>query len=820
MVGFGRIHDDFMTSGLAEKTGFRTAGASAAEPEFDLLPGAFNRPSPIALERPSRRPVLDDFRAIASPGTVFARDGLRVEADYGHLFYWTPVLLGSGAAWWFTLDLTPSVAPLVFLCAASSIAWLLLGPWRPIARAVAITIGLTTAGALLAAWQTARFDTIILDGAVTTTIRGMITGKEIDSLGRWRYEVRLLGTEKPALKRPPAAIRVTALGRGDGLAIGKGIEGRARLSPPSGPALPGLNDFAFDAYFNGIGASGFFYGRPKTWSIPGDAATSEAFLTRSSQALEAVRGEISARIRSILPGDAGAFAASMVTDDRRAMSKETTEALRLAGLTHIIAISGLNMALAAGLFFVGLRSLLSLSQEISHRWPVKKIAAAGALVTVTLYYLISGFSVSAERAYIMMAIMLTAVFFGRPSISLRNVALSAIAILLVSPSALMGPGFQMSYAATLALVAGYSTLQHRMQSIAPVSGIPILKRFMPAGHFMAGVFMTSLIGGLSTALFSIEHFNRIATWGLPANLLAMPVISFVVMPGALIALILMPFGLDWLPLKIMGYGLDFVIAVAKWVAAQHGEWVTGQIPSWLFAGMTLGLLMLALMRSQLRYAGAALSALLLLGYLATPRAPAPKLVIFEDGSLAGIVTNAGIAISERRPSDFILEQWQRALRVNAIIGPDLVKAREPAARNKKSHRLTDEEIKAGRLGMQKALAGNAVDRFTCREKHWCVARLADGLVIAIAENGGYTGVACDLADIVVTPARLKWNACRSGAELHTGETLRVSGSLEFFVTESDYAPPTMTTVGALDGRRRAWTIHRGYDWRTGTFARN
>jgi ComEC/Rec2-related protein len=814
-----------MTGRLAETTRLETAGAEAPVSGYELLPGAFNQPSPVAVERPRPRPIVDGLRAGVGSAMSFAHAGVRQEADYGHLFYWSPVLLGSGAAWWFALDLTPSVAPLLFLCMASSVAWLLLGPWRPVARAVATAVGLIAAGALLAAWETARRDTIILDGPVTATVRGIVTGKEIDSQGRWRYEIRLIETEKPVLKRAPTAIRVTALGRGDGLAVGEGIEGRARLSPPSGPALAGLNDFAFDAYFGGVGASGFFYGSPHAWTVP-DASKTDALIARLLQGLETVRGEISARIRSILPGDAGAFASSMVTDDRRAMSKETTEALRLAGLTHIIAISGLNMALAAGLFFVGLRVLLSLSQEISHRWPVKKIAAGGALVTVTLYYLISGFSVSAERAYIMMAIMLMAVFFGRPSISLRNVALSALAILVFSPSALMGPGFQMSYAATLALVAGYSALQRRLQFMAPMAGIPVFKRFMPAAHFMAGVFMTSLIGGLSTALFSIEHFNRIATWGLPANLLAMPVISFVVMPTALLALLAMPFGLDEPLIRIMGYGLDFVIAVAKWIAAQGGEWVTGQIPAWLFVGMTLGLVMLAIMRSRLRFAGAVLCVLLFLGYLWTPAAPVPNLVVFEDGNLAGIVVDKGIAISESRPSDFILEQWQRALRIQNVIRPDRVKDEqaekmERADKNdkkEKRHRLTDEEIKVGRIAMRKALAKAPEDRFICREKYWCVARLSGGLVVIIAQNGGYTGVACDLADVVIAPARLKWDTCRSGAELYAGEALRRRGSLEFFLTESDYAPPTLRVLGALDGKMRDWTKHRRYDWRTQTFA--
>ncbi len=807
-----------MTSELAEKTGLRGAGEKNPAAVAELLPGAFNRPSPRIADMPRRRPVADALSAIRLHISESTRGCIRQEAEYGHLFYWTPVFLGIGAAFWFTLNLTPSVAPLLFICVAASVVWLFLGPWRPVARAIAIGACLLATGALLSAWETARRDTVILDGPVTTTVRGIIIAREIDFAGRWRYEINLGETEKPLLKRPPAVIRLTALGRMPPLAIGAGIEGRARLSPPSGPALPGLNDFAFAAFFDGIGASGFFYGKPQPWTGPPLASQTGGDWSSAMQMLESVRGEISARIRSILPGDSGAFAASMVTDDRRAMSRETTEALRLAGLTHIIAISGLNMALAAGLFFVGLRLLLSLSQEIPHRWPVKKIAAAGAMVTVTLYYLISGFAVSAERAYIMMAIMLAAVFFGRPSISLRNVALSALAILLLSPSALMGPGFQMSYAATLALVAGYSSLQRRMQFMAPVSGFPIMKRLMPAGNFMAGIFMTSLIGGVSTALFSIEHFHRIATWGLPANLLAMPVISFVVMPCGLLALILMPFGLDWLPIKLMGYGLDFVIGVAKWVAAQDGEWVTGTIPAWLFVGMTLGLLVLAIMRSKLRYLGAGMAGALLLAYLALPAQPRPDLVIFEDGSLAGILSGGTIAISESRPSDFILQQWQRALRAAAIVKPGKVKIAANNDEHQKRQRLSDDEMKQGRNAMKKALASAAPDRFTCRDKHWCVATMASGPTIIIALNGGYTGIACDMADIVITPARLKWDKCRSGAMLYTGETLRRTGSLEFFLTEHDFAPPTIHIVAALEGQQRAWTMHRRYDWRSESFA--
>jgi ComEC/Rec2-related protein len=777
------------------------------------LPGAINERSPVAFEVRRRSP-LAQYRARLGE---FLATSVREEADYGHLFYWSPVLLGAGAALWFAVPVPWPIQGLVFVLVLSIIAFVFAGYYRTVWRSVAMISALLATGALLATMQTVRQDTIVLDSAVTTTIKGIVRGKESDSNGRWRYEIRLLGTEKPVLRRLPLNIKVTALGNGVPLELGAGIEGRARLSPPSGPALIGLNDFAFDAYFDGTGAFGYFYGQPRLWTPPIDHGAEVGVLHGIAQGLEALRNHIGARIHSVLPGDTGAFAASMVTDDRRAISKETTEALRLAGLAHIVAISGLNMALAAGIFFVGLRWLLSLSQELSHSLPVKKIAAGGALVTVTGYYLISGFAVSAERAYIMMVIMLAAVFFGRPSISLRNVGLSALFILVMSPSAVMGPGFQMSYAATLALVAGYAAFQRRTSRVGLLSGFPILRPVLPVWNFAAGIFMTSLIGGLSTALFSIEHFHRLAAWGLPANLLAMPVISFIVMPAGVIALMLMPFGMDWLPLKIMGYGLDIVLWVANWAASLDGDIVVGRIPGWLFVGMTMALILLAIMRSRLRYMGIGLGVALVALFYLLPAEIRPDIVVFEDGSLGGITTGEAIAISESRPSEFIAEQWQRALNAPVLVKPIKATRKSTVEAKPKDRRLTPEQIATGRKDIARVLAMDKTDRFICRDRHWCAATLSSGWKIVIAENGGYTGMACDLADIVVTPARLKWDGCRSGALLFTGESLRRSGSVEIFLPAENEPPENIRLVNALETAARPWDRHRLYDWHTDGF---
>lgn len=772
------------------------------------MPAAFSRHEAVDRERAGgRQRILGDA---VQRGVGLVRGWVAEEIEFGHLFYWAPVWMGLGAILWFHSVDTPSTPYVGAIFALFLSGALLLRYRRPAIAAALAVVALLCSGALLSAWETARIGTVILDSPVTTTLSGMVTGREAVAGGRWRYVVEVSETEKPKLKRSPK--RVTLSATGGPLALGAMIKGRARLLPPSGPALAGLNDFAFDAYFAGNGAIGFFYGAPEAISPIGDQTRTVYQQLRLK--LEDLRNRISARIRAVLPGDTGAFAASMVTDDRRAISKETTEALRLAGLSHIVAISGLNMALAAGIFFVGIRALLSLSQDVAHRYPIKKIAAAGALITVTGYYLISGFAVSAERAYLMMAIMLTAAIWGRPAISLRNVVLSAIIIIVLSPSAIMGPGFQMSYAATLALVAGYAIWQRRGEG-GPEATVPgLLKPISFAWKFAIGVFVTSLIGGASTMLFSIEHFHRIAVWGLPANLLAMPVISLIVMPSGLAALILMPIGLDWLPLKLMGLGLDLVIIIARWAASLGGDVVTGRIHGWLFIGLSLCLIAIGILRSRLRIAGIVCGGMLLCLNAVLPGVPRPDLVVHEDGRLAGMIRGDRIATTETRPGSFIFEQWQRALPVDRHLKPIVeTEAREPRPRRQ----LTREEKRSELAVLDRDIENLPTSRFLCRDGRWCVGRAWNGTKIVVMDIRDLIGETCDRADLVVTSARLSWSECRSGAKLLSSGQLRRSGTVEiWFDPENNRKFRIVAGLGEGD---RPWYAHRIYDWRSGQFVR-
>lgn len=736
------------------------------------------------------------------------------EAAHGRAILFAPIYMGLGSIVWFKADIDP---PPQTVFAALLI---LAGSFRfkreagRVFRHILFAGMLVCLGMALAQWESWRASTVMLDSAVTTTVTGRIERRESYDNGRWRYVIKVETTEKPSIRRQPERVTIFVRKQAEPFNLGDRIQGRARLTPPAGPALPGLNDFAFSSYFNGIGANGFAYGTPALLSPASDIAA-DSLLDQADIWLAGLRNSIGDRIRRTLPGDTGAFAAALVTDERRAISDDTTEALRMAGLTHIIAISGLNMALSAGIFYIGLRYLFSLFPGVAQAWPTKKVAAFGALVTVTAYYLISGFGVSAERAFIMMAIMLVAVLCDRPSISLRNVALSAIVILVLSPSQVLGPSFQMSYAATLALVSGYTLWKRRQHRENILSRFMLLRPLLFVSRFFSGIVSTSFIGGASTAIFSIEHFHRLATYGLAANLAAMPIVSFVVMPFGMMAMLLMPFGLDGPFWQVTGEGLELVIMVAKTVAGWGGDITFGRQPAWLMPTFITGFLLMTMLRTSVRHVGL----LLLLSSIGVAALGSgvrkPDLMISEDGVLVALRQDDILATNRERPQTFIFEQWQRAVVATEHQPPTILPADSRLPQISKTdhrRRLNVEEQGAVRKAMEEALDQTMQGSFACQKGAWCVAMLENGAMLVTIEDAAYLPPACDTASIVVTPIRLRLDRCRSGAMLFTGATLRRTGSVEMDLSADE---PIVAT--AFENPQRPWARHRTYDWRTGAF---
>jgi competence protein ComEC len=766
-----------------------------------------------------------------------------VEADRGLGFLLLPVAMGLGAGVFFMAVRDPPVAALI---AGLLISALIAFAMRTANPSMAHAGGLLAAmfvGALAAANET-RHGPMLLDSDVTTRVAGMVEAREFDAEGRVRYLLRLTATSDPEIRRPPPRVRLVARTAHAPAPVGALIAGRARLSSPSGPVLPGGYDFAFRAFVDGIGAHGFFFQAPEVLALeqPEDRIASKFKL-----GLREVRERIASRVRSVLPGDAGGIAAALTVSDRRGISKPTVEALRATGLAHILAISGLHMALAAGLLYVGLRLIMAGFPALVEGWPVKKLAAAGALVTATAYLAISGGSVPTQRAWVMLSIMLIAVILERPALTMRNVALAAIVIIFLSPSAVVGPGFQMSFAATAALIAAYAALSRRKAdrdwAPAPASHMSIAPGWLKWLFKAAlGLAITSLVAGLATGLFSAHHFHRVAGNGLLANMLAMPLVTLVVMPAGLLAMLLMPLGLDQLPLQAMGAGLKGVIAVAHYIDEMGGDILVGQFPLHATALAGAGFIVLVFLRSRLRLAGFALMGLGAF-FVLPPMAPdRPQILISEDGRLVGLYGAKGLASNATRPSAFAFGQWQTALG-----GPA---HRAPAVRRLLE---SDDQLPGETLTPLLQAAVQEPSRFHCAARGICAARHG-GVTIIVIDRPELIGPACDRADLVVVSIPIYMSSCRSGATLVTSRSLRRSGSLgirienpaagggnsvsaksmvqprsdtnvvsavatsdaEHLATSSP-ARPHLRINAALEGVIRPWTVQRYYDWRSRSY---
>jgi competence protein ComEC len=440
-------------------------------------------------------------------------------------------------------------------------------------------------------------------------------------------------------ERTPRRVRLSLHGDHPGAEPVPGLRvmTTGHLSPPSGPVEPGAFDFQRHSWFAGLGAVG--YARvPLLVAAPAEGGARLA-VTR-------IRMALSAAMQRALPGETGAFAAAVTTGDRSGMGPETIQTLRDSNLAHLLAISGLHMGLLTGFVFASFRMGLALVPPLALRVPAKKVAAVVALGAATIYLALSGGAVATERAYIMAVVMLVAVLLDRRAISLRSVALAAVIVLLLRPEALTGPGFQMSFAATLALVAVFDALRRRE---------PPARRLPGWLRPVAAVLLTSFVAGMATAPFSAAHFNQTAHYGLMANLLSVPVMGSVVIPAAVVAALLWPLGLAPLALWVMGLGIDWILLVADRVASLGGAITLISSPPAAFLPIfSAGAVALVLWRGPWRLVGLAPMALAGALWVGADR---PLGLVSDTGGLVGWMEEGGRALSRERGDGFVAEVW-------------------------------------------------------------------------------------------------------------------------------------------------------------------
>lgn len=556
-------------------------------------------------------------------------------AQRGTLFPFVPVCLGFGIGLYFALRVEPPVQVLGGL----AVTGLLLLVWHmhirsafaPLVCAVAmVALGVALAGARAH---------LVAGSVIDWRYYGPVTGRVVDidrsASDALRITLDHVWLSNVPLSETPTRVRLSLHGDTAGVSPepGQTISTTAHLGPPGGAVEPGGFDFRRHAWFLRLGAVGYTRVPLVLWEEAGrDRFT---FQTRMA---------ISARVQSALPGATGAFATAIITGDRSAIPQPVLQALRDTNLAHLLAISGLHMGLVSAFAFAVLRLAL-LMTPIGLRWPIKKIAAAGALGVAAVYLALSGGNVATERTFIMVAVMLLAIMVDRRAISLRAVALAALIVLALRPEAMIGPGFQMSFAATTALVAVFGAIRdsaHDLPRHKVLRGI-------------ASVVMSSAVAGAATAPFAMAHFNQIAQYGLLANLMTVPLMGLLVIPAAVLGILLMPFGLEAIGLIPMGLGLDWILYIAQSLALWDGAVRPVMTPGpAVLPLITLGGLFVVLWQGRLRLLGLTPVCIAVLIWMNAER---PPILVAEGGALVGVMTEQGRAVSRATGAGFIAEVW-------------------------------------------------------------------------------------------------------------------------------------------------------------------
>ncbi|WP_343316030.1 ComEC/Rec2 family competence protein [Brucella sp. BE17] len=732
--------------------------------------------------------------------TVIVYDALSLERARGVFFLLVPVLAGCGAVLYFAVPFEPDWTPV--LAITSAIIIIRFFVWRQFLIAQLLTLALAfQLGIIAGKWETQHRATPMLGSDISTRITGRVTSLEYRDNGSWRVTLDVLHTERPKLKYVPERIRITARDIPATTTVGSGLSGFARLRVPSGPVRPGNYDFSFHAYFTGIGANGFFLGTPKLTPVAPETNLS----ARLSAWIALLRIQVSERVEEVIGGEDGNVAAALIAGTRGGISDETNEDLRKAGLAHILSISGLHMALAAGVVMLSLRSAFALFPAFSTRHPVKKYAAFLSLLSCTFYLAMSGADVAAQRSYVMIAVMLCALLADRAAISMRNLAIAGVAMIAISPHEVLGPSFQMSFSATAALIAAYAwwgarnaeKLSRHERRAAPAGW---MRRFF-APAIATGA--TSLVAGLASGIFAAYHFNNTAPLGLLGNVLALPAISILVMPFAVFSLVLMPLGLDWLPLQIMGVGIWVVRQIAAFIALWSPDGNPGAMPVASLILWTIALILAVILTTRLKLLALPF---VVAGTFAFISQPFPDIIISEDAKLVGVRMADGIlALNRERPPKFTIQNWQTAYLIERFITP----------RN-----ATEQSTDTKR-------------EFVC-EEGLCTVELRDGRTLAYTAEHDMQDIACNVADVIILAVPGKTTHCpqvgklvlnrrdlalKGTAEIRLGKPHFVSEASSMASTGNTAIPETLPvfktayadeTVYSVGEPRRAWQLHRLY----------
>ncbi|MDX2156214.1 MAG: ComEC/Rec2 family competence protein [Hyphomicrobiaceae bacterium] len=696
-----------------------------------------------------------------------------IAAEQDHLFLWVPILFGGGVALYFALSVEPTLAAVLPSAVVPAVLVIL---WRRglaslIVGGVLLWLGLGLAAGKLASERAAS---PVIDRELRrVTVAGWVERTESRSAEEERITIRVARLEPLAAgQAPPLRVRIRVPVSKPPLEPGHAAAVVADLLPPAGPALPGAYDFARAAWFQRLGGVGYTRQQPVATEI----GEPMPLTLRLWAPIERLRQSIGQRIRAALPGETGAIAAALVTGERGGISEATNAAYRDSGIFHILSISGLHMTVFAGALYFFVRLVLAFVPRLALRHQIKKWAAVVGLAGTTAYLMISGGSPPAIRSGIMIGVMFLAVLLDRPALALRNVAIAAMIVLVATPESVIDVGFQMSFAAVVALISGLEAwrdwrrakaLQGEPAPAGPVRSIAV---------FLSGIAVTTVIATAAVAPFAAYYFHKSTQYGLLANLVAIPICNVLVMPAALATLLAMPLGLEAGPLAAMGLGIEGMTWVAHRVATLPGAVTTlPEISTLAFGLMVGGGIWLALWHGRWRLAGLMP---VMAGLALSPLRDAPDVLVAGNGALVAVRGADGrYAAIDTARSRFELGRWL-----------------EHDGDSRKP-----EEVGPGRA-------------FKC-DPTGCVASVRNRKV-AVVRHASALGDDCRSADIVIWMGAGR-PACR--ARLIARADLEHSGTHAIVVARDGSAAHRIETVRERRGDRPwAATVRlRGHRWSRG-----
>ncbi|HEX2941058.1 MAG TPA: ComEC/Rec2 family competence protein [Rhodopila sp.] len=560
------------------------------------------------------------------------------ERDHAPL--WLPVSMGAGVLLYFTLRFEPPV----WLGAALAVPAMGLAIRLPAAGAPLTACALGFAAAQMATIRAPPMEWYLPRHAIV--VSGTVVSVEVLPAGR-RITIQpaRLGDAATPLTRS-VRIRLRRLDNAD-LVAGDDVRIRALIRPPAPPAYPGAWDLQRDAFYAGLGASGYALGDVERLPTRRPAAS---LALVQDQLLQRLRETVAQRVTAVIPGAAGAIAVTLLTGAARSIPAADHAAFRNSGLAHLLAVAGLHIGIVMGYTLLLARVVLGLNEHASLHWPTRKLAALCALATGAGYLLLTGMHVPTIRSFVMASLFTVALLLDRRPFSLRGLGVAAVVLMLTSPQELPEVSFQMSFSAVLALIAGYEALRPWLSRL---HGRSWARR---AGSHIAALALTSALAGTASAPYGAYHFGQVQLYFVLANMVAVPLTALWVMPAGLIALALMPLHLESVALVPMGWGAQAVL----WVARNCAAWPSAtlrvpHLPAWGLALFSIGLAWLGIWRTRWRLLGLVA---MMAGLSSTLLDRPPDLLVSSDARLIAVRSGGEVYLQQMQGgSKFVRDAW-------------------------------------------------------------------------------------------------------------------------------------------------------------------